>query len=117
MTFENKKICCLSDLHIGVHQGSSTWHNISLDFAKWLVKHLDENGIKDIVICGDINNDRNEISVNSLNVVNNVFKIWKKYNIKVIVGNHDAYYRDISDINSLSLLYGWDNITVIDIKI
>jgi len=112
--FNNKKICCLSDLHIGVHQNTSIWHNISIDFANWLVKQLDENGIKDIVICGDINNDRNEISVNSLNVVSKIFKIWKKYNIKIIVGNHDAYYKDRSDINSLALLAGWDNIEIVD---
>jgi len=115
MMLKDNKICCISDLHFGVHQGSTIWHNISLDFANWLKTQLDERGIKDIVICGDINNDRNEISVNSMHIVSKIFDIWKKYNIKIIVGNHDAYYKDRSDINSLSLLAGWDNIEIIDV--
>jgi hypothetical protein len=30
------------------------------------------------------------------------------------VGNHDAFYKDKSDINSVSILRGWSNITVVD---
>ena len=35
-------------------------------------------------------------------------------NILVLVGNHDAYYKDRADVNSLSILKGWSNITVVD---
>lgn len=114
MKISRKRVACITDLHIGVHQNSSVWHNITIDFAKWLKNILDKQGIKDIIICGDINNDRNEISVNSLNVVSQVFKIWEDFKIFIVVGNHDAYYRDRSDVNSLSLLSGWENITIID---
>ena len=30
------------------------------------------------------------------------------------MGNHDAFYKDKSDINSVSILRGWSNITVVD---
>ena len=114
MKFSQEKIACISDLHIGVHQSNSVWHNITLNFITWFKKQLKEKGIKDIVICGDINNDRNEIPLSSMCVVNKVFNMLKEFNIFVLVGNHDAYYRDRSDINSIALLDGWDNITVLD---
>jgi len=114
MHFSKNKICCISDFHFGVHQDNSIWHNISLNFIKDLKQKLINMNIKDIVICGDVNNDRNEISLNTMFIINKAFKMLKDFNIFILVGNHDAYYRDRSDINSLSLLDGWDNINVYD---
>ena len=105
--FKQSKIAVVSDLHFGVHQNNQTWHTIAIDFAKWFKKQLIKNKIQDIVICGDINNDRNEISVNTMHVVNQIFKLWKDFNIKIIIGNHDAYYKDRCDVNSLSMFAEW----------
>jgi metallophosphoesterase superfamily enzyme len=102
MSFKNNKIALVSDLHFGVHQGNHMWLDISLEFAKWFRDELIKKDIKDIMICGDINNDRNEISVNTMSVVTKIFKIWKDFNIKIIIGNHDAYYKDRCDVHSLS---------------
>ena len=33
MHFSSNKVACISDVHLGVHQNSQTWHNIALDFA------------------------------------------------------------------------------------
>jgi len=114
MRIYNNKVAVVTDLHIGIHQDSPMWHDVCLNFAEWFKVQLNKRGINDIIICGDINNDRNEISLNSLNVLTRVFTIWKEFNIIVIVGNHDSYYRDKPDINSLSVLSGWSNITIID---
>jgi len=112
--FEDSNIACISDIHIGVHQSSGLWHGITMDFVTWFKQELIKRDIRDIVICGDVNNDRNEISVSTMCVINKFFNELKDFNIIILVGNHDAYYRDRSDINSLSLLGGWDNITIID---
>jgi DNA repair exonuclease SbcCD nuclease subunit len=113
MKLSNTKIACISDLHFGVHQNTDIWHNISLDFAKWFKDRLIENGIKDIIISGDVFHNRNEISVSTLHVVNQIFNIWRNFNIIIIPGNHDAFYKDRFDVHSLGLLNGWDNITVL----
>ena len=42
-----------------------------------------------------------------------LLNIWKSFNILILVGNHDAYYKDKSDVNSLSIISGWENITVV----
>lgn len=108
-----RRVCCVSDIHIGVHQNSAMWHDITLEWARWLKKELKGHDIQDILIMGDLFHYRDEIAVNTIHVVADVLDMWKDFNIILIVGNHDAFYKDKSDINSLSILRGWNNITVI----
>ena len=71
--FKQSKICCISDIHLGVHQNNSSWHKILLDWAQWLNQQLEKNKIQDIMICGDLFHYRDEIAVNSLHVANEFF--------------------------------------------
>jgi DNA repair exonuclease SbcCD nuclease subunit len=114
MRIIKEKVCTLSDIHIGVHQASPMWHNISLDFAHWLKAELISRDIKDIIIPGDVLDDRNEVSVTTLHLLPQFFKILDCFNIIISVGNHDCYYSRRSDIHSLKSLDGWSNITIID---
>jgi DNA repair exonuclease SbcCD nuclease subunit len=113
LNIRTDKVCCIADLHIGVHQNSIFWHETALSWAAWLKKELLAKGIKDIFILGDLYHYRDEIAVNTIHVVNQILKLWADFNIVIIVGNHDAFYKDRSDINSLSILDGWKNILVI----
>ena len=111
---KSQKVCCISDIHIGVHQNSDLWHGITMKWASWLADELTKQGIEDIIISGDFFHYRDEIAVNTLDFVNDLLKLWDKFNIVMLVGNHDAYYKDKSDVNSLAILSGRSNITVIE---
>lgn len=115
MTIEitNRRVCCVSDIHVGVHQNSSMWHDITLKWAGWLRDSLKSTGVSDIIIPGDLFHYRDEIAVNTIHVVADLLDIWKDFNIVLLVGNHDAFYKDKSDINSLSILNGRRNVHVI----
>lgn len=113
INLNNRKVCCVSDIHVGVHQNSQLWHDIALNWARWLNKKLKKHGVTDIIIPGDLFHYRDEIAVNTIHVVTEMLNIWKDYNIVLLVGNHDAFYKDRSEINSLSILSGWNNITVV----
>jgi len=113
-TLKNNKVCCISDLHIGVHQNSIFWHETAITWAKWLKSELQKKNIKDIIFLGDLFHYRDEIAVNTIHTVYQILKLFEPFNILLIVGNHDAFYKDRSDINSLSLLNGWKNITVVE---
>lgn len=112
------KIAIIADLHLGAHSNSETWHKITLDYGNWLKSELQKYKIRDILILGDIFNDREEIGVKTLSVTQQFFKLFSDpldtYNILLLNGNHDSYLRDSSDINSISIFKGWNNITVID---
>ena len=107
-------VCCVSDIHVGVHQNSSMWHDITLQWGAWLRDELRVHGIKDILVCGDLFHYRDEIAVNTIHIVNELLKLWKDFNIVILAGNHDSFYKDRVDVNSLSILNGWNNITVVD---
>ena len=112
--FTSSRVCCVSDIHIGVHQNKSNWHDITVKWAGWLRDELEKNNINDIIISGDLFHYRDEIAVNTIKVAYDVLSIWRDFNILVLVGNHDSYYKDRVDVNSLTILKGWPNITVID---
>jgi DNA repair exonuclease SbcCD nuclease subunit len=108
------RVAVISDLHLGVHTNSTSWHEIAINWAKWISKELKRQNIKDIIFCGDWYHNRSEISVNTLQVSADILEILEDFNIIAIVGNHDIYYKHRTDVNSLSLFKSSKNITVID---
>lgn len=111
--FKQDEVCCISDIHIGVHQNSQMWLDICSDWVDWLVVELKNKKIKDIIICGDLFHYRDEIAVNTISYVSDFLHKLSGFNIIILVGNHDAFYKDRSDVNSLSILDGWPNIAVV----
>lgn len=114
MKIHNSKVAVIGDIHLGLHQSSNVWHDISYSYALWLKQKLIENNIKDLFILGDVVDNRNEVSVTTLHVLYKFFKILEDFNIVIITGNHDCYYSKRSDVHSLGTLNDWPNITVID---
>jgi len=116
MMFKNKKIGCFSDIHLGIGQNNQIWHDISLNFAKWASEKFLEAGIDQIFIPGDVFHDRSEISVETLSVAKKFFDYFKDFEIIISSGNHDCYLKNNSEINSISIFDGWNNITIVDKK-
>lgn len=113
MKFNHPVIGVIADIHLGVYQDSPLWHDLALNFAKWAAKTYKALGVKDIVISGDIFHNREKVSVNTIHAASDFFKILEDFNIIAIAGNHDVFYRDRSDVSSISILKGWNNIHVV----
>jgi DNA repair exonuclease SbcCD nuclease subunit len=111
---KNSKIGLFTDIHIGLSQDSQLWHNTVLDFAKWSSQKFLEKGINDIIICGDIFHNRSEISVATLDTAKKFFDYFKDFQLYILAGNHDSFFKNHSKVNSISLLDGWSNIKIID---
>lgn len=114
MNLTKSKVAIVSDLHLGVHSNSTYWHNVAIDWAKWLKSELNKQNIVDIVFCGDWHHNRSEISVNTLQVSADILEILSEFNILAITGNHDIYFKHRTDVNSLSIFKGRRNITIIE---
>jgi DNA repair exonuclease SbcCD nuclease subunit len=112
--FLNKsKVAIFSDLHLGVHLDAVTWHQVALNWCDWFVAEIKKQDIKDVLFLGDFFHHRSDISVATLHVASLILDKLNDFNVVMIVGNHDAYYKDRADVNSLSILNGRKNITVI----
>jgi|TARA_R110002110_G_scaffold7140_1_gene36243 DNA repair exonuclease SbcCD nuclease subunit len=107
------KAALFSDLHLGIYGNSEKWHEIALEWADWIVKDLTAKKIKDVFFLGDFFHNRSEISVQTMSVATQILNKFSIFNIVMIVGNHDAYYKNRSDIHSLGLMQGHENITIV----
>lgn len=114
MKINQNNVAVISDLHLGVHTNSSRWHEIAIEWANWLNSELKSKGISDIIFCGDWHHNRSEISVNTLQVSADILDILSDFNIIILIGNHDIYYKHRTDVHSLSVFKGRKNITVVD---
>jgi DNA repair exonuclease SbcCD nuclease subunit len=111
---KKSEVAIISDLHLGVHSNSSTWHTIAIEWANWLRDELVSKNIKDIIFCGDWHHSRSEISVLTLQVSADIFDILADFNIICITGNHDIYFKHRTDVNSMSVFKKRKNVTVLD---
>lgn len=111
---KDRRVAIFSDLHLGVHLNNPTWHEISLDWAKWFKNELIEQDIKQIIFCGDFFHSRSEITVNTLHHSSKLLNLFKDFNIIMIAGNHDSFYKHDSSVNSISILDGRQNIEIVD---
>ncbi len=85
-----------------------------MDWAEWFVKELKSRDIRDVVFCGDYFHTRDEVSVDSLHFGVKLLELFSDFNLTMIVGNHDCFLKDSSDVNSLSPFKGWKNVKVVD---
>ncbi len=101
---KNNKVLFFSDLHLGVHQNSQTWHNICIDLAEWINSVMISYDLNTIFFAGDVFHDRHEIGVNTLHVAKKFFDVLKDYKIFIIPGNHDAFLSSTVEVNSVEIL-------------
>jgi len=101
---KNGKILFFSDLHLGVHQNSQTWHKIALGVGEWIDQVMVENKLDTIIFAGDVFHDRHEIGVNTLYTAKRFFDLLSNYKIYIIPGNHDSFLSSTVEINSAEIL-------------
>lgn len=114
MNSKDTKIAIFSDLHLGVHMNRTMWHNIALDWAKWFTGELEEKNITKVFFCGDFFHSRSEITVDTLHVASDLLDMFNNFELHMIAGNHDSYYKHNSSVNSISILKGRSNIKIYD---
>jgi DNA repair exonuclease SbcCD nuclease subunit len=101
---KRNKVLFFSDLHLGVHQDSQTWHKIALDLASWIRQVMVDHKLDTIFFAGDVFHDRHEIGVNTLHVAKQFFDKLSDFNVYMIPGNHDAFLSSTVEINSIEIL-------------
>ena len=112
------KILLVADPHAGVKSDVQLFLDLFSDFFEnFVVEQVREKEIDSVFILGDLFDNRNNVNVKTLNTVYNTFKtLHEKLPdtiIYFVLGNHDIYYRNKKDVNTLSLFSEFDNIKVI----
>lgn len=102
------KICLLGDTHFGARNDNLHFHTYFDQFYSGvLFPYLREHGITNIVQMGDVFDRRKYINFQSLKLCRDYFfdpMVKEGIKCHVIVGNHDTYFKNTNEVNSLSLL-------------
>ena len=104
------KVAVLNDTHCGVRNSSDVFlDNAEKFYSDVFFPYLLENNIRHIIHLGDYYDNRKFINFRALNRNRNHFlKPLRDHGITmdIICGNHDTYFKNTSELNSLKELLG-----------
>jgi len=100
------KVAIITDTHYGCRKGSKLFQDYFETFYKNIFfPTLEQHGITTVIHMGDAFDSRKSIDYQSLEWTKRVvLDPLSKYNVHMLVGNHDAYYKNTNNVNSPSLL-------------
>ncbi len=102
------RLAIITDTHYGARKGSQLFHDYFEQFYNDIFfPTLDKEKIDTVIHMGDAFDSRRGIEFKSLGWAKRVvFNPLREMGITMhlMVGNHDAYYKNTNDINSIDLL-------------
>jgi DNA repair exonuclease SbcCD nuclease subunit len=106
----------ISDIHFGIKNDNLIFLNYQKNyFQNVFIPLLTDKKIDQVFILGDVFDRRKYVSYNTLYEVKKFFFDNIKIPIKILIGNHDSYFKNTLKVNSPSLiLQEYDNITIYD---
>ena len=107
------RVAIISDTHYGCRKGSKHLHDYFQKFYDDVFfPTIEAEKINTVVHMGDAFDSRKSIDYQSLEWAKRVvFDRLKKYDVHMIIGNHDCYYKNTNNVNSPELLLQtYDNI-------
>ena len=100
------KIAILSDTHYGFKKGSKHFHDyFELFYKNVFFPTIEERGIKTVIHMGDAFDNRKGIDFWGLDWTRRVvLEPLRKYEVYMLVGNHDIFFCNLSIINIIYLI-------------
>jgi len=113
MTFFNRA-ACFTDIHFGNKNNSKQHNRDCADFVDWFIQQSED--CETCIFLGDWHHHRASVNVGTLNhSVDNVGKLSRAFkHVYMIMGNHDLYYREKRDLNSLPYAGLFENVTLVE---
>jgi hypothetical protein len=109
-----KKAAIFTDIHFGLKSNSQIHNEDCLNFVKWATSKAREEGCETALFLGDWHNNRASINIVTLNYSLKALEHLNENFDRVyfIPGNHDLYYRDKRDIQSVEWARHLPNIQI-----
>ena len=111
-----KKAAVFTDIHFGLKSNSLEHNQDCADFVDWFIETAKAEGCETCFFTGDWHNNRAAINIVTLNyslraleLLNDAFDI-----VYFIPGNHDLYYRDKRDIQSVEWARHLPNVRIVN---
>lgn len=110
------EVVVFTDIHFGMKNNSRAHNQDCEDFIVWMIDEAKKRNITKCIFMGDWHHHRASINVSTLNyTVSNLRRINDAFDeTYMIMGNHDLYYREKREINSIPMALEYPKITVIN---
>ena len=110
-----KKVACFTDIHFGLKSGSRTHNQDCEEFVNWFCDTAQAQGCETAIFLGDWHHNRSTTDVSTMNyTVSNLEKLSQSFEkVYFILGNHDLFYKDKREINSVEFMRLFPNIVPI----
>jgi DNA repair exonuclease SbcCD nuclease subunit len=109
-----KKAAVFTDIHFGLKSNSTLHNEDCLSFVKWATAKAQEEGCETAFFLGDWHNNRASINIltlgYSLQALEHLNANFQR--VYFIPGNHDLYYRDKRDVQSVEWAKHLPNIQI-----
>lgn len=111
-----KHAACFTDIHYGLKQNSRLHLDDCHRYIDWFIAEAKARGAETCIFLGDWSHHRASVNVATMNAS---IKDFKKLNdnfdkVYFITGNHDLYYRDKRELNSIEYARDLPNFVMID---
>lgn len=103
----------VTDTHLGIYKSSDLWHDITYNLFAEIADFCIKNEIKEVVHLGDFFHDRKNLNTKTQSYAHKIARLFDGVaKLYIIVGNHDTYYKNSIEPNTLEFLkkYEWVNI-------
>ncbi len=107
-----KKLAAFTDIHFGL-KGGSRLHNMDCEeFVTWFCETAKAEGCETAIFLGDWHHNRSTTDVSTMNyTVSNLEQLSNSFEkVYFILGNHDLFYKDKREINSIEFMRLFPNI-------
>lgn len=111
-----KKAALITDVHFGLKSNSTQHNDDCLNFVKWATAKAREEGCETALFLGDWHNNRASINIltlgYSLQALEHLNANFER--VYFIPGNHDLYYRDKRDVQSVEWAKHLPNVQIVN---
>lgn len=111
----NGKVLVFTDQHFGIKGNSQLRQKIGINVMKNIIKYVVENNISTTIFMGDYFHSRAMISSDTLNIAFKCMQaLASKCRVILILGNHDLFNKNSTDVNSLNIFRDNKNVEIVD---
>lgn len=111
-----KKAAVFTDIHFGLKSNSTIHNEDCLNFVKWATAKAKEEGCETCIFTGDWHNNRASLNIVTLNYSLQALEHLNANfsTVYFIPGNHDLYYRDKRDVQSVEWAKHLGNVKIVN---
>ena len=111
-----ERAACFTDIHYGLKQNSRQHLKDCHDFVEWFIAEAKARDCETCFFLGDWHHHRASINIATMNAtIRDLKKLNEAFDkVYFITGNHDLYYREKRDLNSIEFARDLENFVMVD---